>query len=159
MYTLQGKTWPTCDTFSTLGPHISLDHMYLMWSTYSNLLWVTDRFGRIPLLLRKRAPTQSTSCRLTDLRVRTQFPFQANQWSSRLKPSFCQWQATRLTRPISLACDWYVQYLLAGANQSVLNRHRQGLQPWRCRLSTYHSPIFPTSCFPFSPKGPAWSPG
>jgi hypothetical protein len=24
-----------------------------------------------------------------------------------------------------------------------------GLQPWRCWLSTYHSPTFPTSCLPF----------
>jgi hypothetical protein len=24
-----------------------------------------------------------------------------------------------------------------------------GLQPWRCRLSTYRSPTFPTSCLPF----------
>jgi hypothetical protein len=38
-------------------------------------------------------------------------------------------QATRLTGPISPACDWYVQYLLVEANPSVLNRHRRGLQP------------------------------
>jgi hypothetical protein len=31
-----------------------------------------------------------------------------------------------LTEPISLACDRYVQYLLAGANPSVLNQHRWG---------------------------------
>jgi hypothetical protein len=46
-------------------------------------------------------------------------------------------QLHQLTRPISPACDMYVQYLLAGANPSVLNRHRRGLQPWRCRLATY----------------------
>jgi hypothetical protein len=42
--------------FSTLGPRMALDHMYLTWSTYSNLSWVTDRFGWIPLLLRKMTP-------------------------------------------------------------------------------------------------------
>jgi hypothetical protein len=50
---------------------------------------------------------------------------------------------------ISPACDRYVQYLLAGANRTVINPHRWGLQPWRYRLSTYHSPTFPTSCLPF----------
>jgi hypothetical protein len=73
-------------------------------------------------------------------------------------PSIYQRPATRLTGPISPACDRYVQYLLTGANPSVLNWHRRGLQPWRCRLSIYHSPTFPTSCLHFAPKGPARSP-
>jgi hypothetical protein len=75
-----------------------------------------------------------------------------------VKPSIYQRPATRLTVPISPACDRYVQYLLVGANPSVLNRHRQGLQTWRCRLFTYHSPTFTISCLPFSPKGPTRSP-
>jgi hypothetical protein len=58
-------------------------------------------------------------------------------------------QLLQLTRPRSPVCDRYVQYLLAGANPSVLNRHRRGLQPWRCRLATYHSPTFPTNCLHF----------
>jgi hypothetical protein len=61
-------------------------------------------------------------------------------------------QLLQLTGPISLVCDRYVQFLLVGANPSVLNRHRQGLQSWRCRLTTYHSPTFPTSCLHFPPK-------
>jgi hypothetical protein len=32
--------------------------------------------------------------------------------------------ATRLTQLISPSCDQYVQYLLTGANPSILNRHR-----------------------------------
>jgi hypothetical protein len=48
----------------------------------------------------------------------------------------------RFTRPISPACDQYIQYLLAGMNTSVLNWHRRGLQPWRCPLDTSHSPTF-----------------
>jgi hypothetical protein len=56
-----------------------------------------------------------------------------------------------------LACDRYVQYLLMGANQSVLNLHRRGLHPWRCQLFIYHSPTFPTNGLHFSPKGLARS--
>jgi hypothetical protein len=52
-------------------------------------------------------------------------------------------QLSQLTEPISLACDWYVQYLLAGANPLVLNRYRWGLQPWSCRLATYPLPDLP----------------
>jgi hypothetical protein len=90
--------------------------------------------------------------------IRTQFLSQANQWSTRFKSSFYRWQATRVTEPISQACDQYVQYLLMGANLSVLNWHRQGLQPWRRRLFTYHSLTFPTDSLPFPPTGPARSP-
>jgi hypothetical protein len=74
----------------------------------------------------KVLPTQSTACQLTDPWLRTQFLFQDSHWSSDGKATLCWWQATRLTGPISLACDWYVQYFLAGANLSVLNRHRRG---------------------------------
>jgi hypothetical protein len=38
-------------------------------------------------------------------------------------------QLHQLTGPITSACDRYVQYLLAGANLSVLNQHKRGLQP------------------------------
>jgi hypothetical protein len=38
-------------------------------------------------------------------------------------------QLHHLTGPITLACDMYVQYLLTGVNPSVLNQHRQGIQP------------------------------
>jgi hypothetical protein len=56
MYTVQEKTRPTRHTLPTLSPHMAIDHMYLTWSMHSNFSWVTDRFGRITLLLRKRAP-------------------------------------------------------------------------------------------------------
>jgi hypothetical protein len=61
----------------------------------------------------------------------------------------------RFTELISLACDQYVQYLLMGVNPSVLNRHRQGLQPCRCRLSTSYSPPFPFGGPPLFPNGPS----
>jgi hypothetical protein len=62
--------------------------------------------------------------------------------------------ATRLTGLISPACNRYIQYLLTGANPSVLNRHRRGLQPWRCWLATYHSPTFPTNCLHLPLRAP-----
>jgi hypothetical protein len=67
-------------------------------------------------------------------------------------------QLHQLTGPISPACDRYVQNLLAGANRTVLNRHRRGLQPWRCRLATYLLLDHPNQLSPLSPKGPARSP-
>jgi hypothetical protein len=67
-------------------------------------------------------------------------------------------QLHQLTRPISPACDRYIQYLLVGANPLVLNRHRWGLQPWRCRLATYPLPDLPNQLSPLSPNGPARSP-
>jgi hypothetical protein len=70
-------------------------------------------------------------------RIHTQFLSQANQWRSKLKPSFCRWQATRFTGPISPVYDQYVQYFFAGANPSILNWHRRRLQPWRCQIFTY----------------------
>jgi hypothetical protein len=106
----------------------------------------------------KGLPTQSTSRRLTDPWVRTQFLSRASQWSRGRKPGSCRWPTTRLTEPISPPCDRYVQYLLAGTDPSVLNWHKRGLQPWRCWFATYHSLTFPTSCLHFPPKGPARSP-
>jgi hypothetical protein len=51
-----------------------------------------------------------------------------------------------------------IQYLLAEANRTVLNRYRRGLQTWRCRLATYPLPDHPSQLFPLSPSGPARSP-
>jgi hypothetical protein len=31
-------------------------------------------------------------------------------------------------------CNRYIQFLLTKTNPSVFNRHRQGLQPWRCHF-------------------------
>jgi hypothetical protein len=68
------------------------------------------------------------------------------QWT---KPNIHQQQATGYTRPISPACDRYVQYLLMGANRTVLNRHMRGYNLEGARLPHTHSPTFPTSCLPF----------
>jgi hypothetical protein len=58
-------------------------------------------------------------------------------------------QLHQLTGPISPTCDRYVQYLLVGANPSVLNRHRRGYNLRGAGLPHTHSPTFPTSCLRF----------
>jgi hypothetical protein len=106
----------------------------------------------------KGLPTQSTARQLTDPWVRTQLLSQTSQWSRGHKPSSWRWSTTRFTGPISPACDRYVQYLLMGANQTVLNRHRRRLQPWRCWLATYPLPNLPNQLSPLSPSGLTRSP-
>jgi hypothetical protein len=105
---------------------------------------VLNRFEHIHYPREEELPTQSTIRWLTGSRVHTQLLSHNSKWSSGEKTSFCWQPTTRLTGPISPACDWYVQYLLAEDNPSVLNRHRHGLQPWRCRLFTSHFLTFPT---------------
>jgi hypothetical protein len=115
---------------------------------------VVNRFERVHCPWEEGLPTQSTARRLTDPWVRTQLLSHNSQWNSGEKSSFCWHSTTRLTGHISPACDRYVQYLLVRANPSVLNWHRRGLQPWRCRLATYHSPVFPTSSLHFPLRAP-----
>jgi hypothetical protein len=83
-------------------------------------------------------------------RSATQFLSQHNHWSSNESQASIDHRLYRFTRHISPACDQYIQYLLMRANPSVLNRHKRGLQPWRCRLFTSHSPPFPTDGPPLS---------
>jgi hypothetical protein len=151
MYTLQGRTWSTRHTLFTLGLRMALDHMYLTWSAYSNLSWDVNRVGRMHCSREKVLLTPPLSP--------TEWPTRPTLVSLPTQPlkqcaSTCWWQANRLTGPISPACDRYTQYLLTGANPSALNWHRQGLQPWRCRLGTSHSPTFPTDGPPLSTQGP-----
>jgi hypothetical protein len=75
----------------------------------------------------------------------------------RLSQTSIDEHAARLTGPISPACDQYVQYLLTGANPSVVNRHRRELHPCMCRFSnTTPRPSQPTVLH-FPPNGPAQS--
>jgi hypothetical protein len=81
------------------------------------------------LLPRKRAPDtiSSTSAdRSVGLYLVSLLSQPMKQWR---KTNIHQQEATRFTGPISPACDRYVQYLLMGANRTVLNRHRRRLQP------------------------------
>jgi hypothetical protein len=119
-----------------------------------NFSWVINRVGQSHCSWEKGLSRQSTSRRLTDPWVHTQFLSRANQWSNGESQNIYQQQATRLIGPISHACDRYVQYLLAGTNPSVLNRHRRGYNLGGAGLSHIHSPTFPTSCLHFPLRAP-----
>jgi hypothetical protein len=93
----------------------------------------------------KRLSAQSIAHRLTDPWVRTQLLSWASQWRRGHKPSSWRWPTTRFTGPISSSCDWYIQYLLMGANRTVPNRHRWGYNHGGPSLPDTHSPTFPTS--------------
>jgi hypothetical protein len=144
MYTLQGKTWPTRHVRFPRQPMYARCTLPVggprTWQPFTS----HQQSWAGPLLSKKKAPDTIHS-KPTDRSV-SPYPV-----------SLYRWQVTRLTGPISPACDRYVQYLLVRANPLVLNRHRQGLQPWMCRLSTYYFSTFPTSCLPFPPKGPSRS--
>jgi hypothetical protein len=158
MYTLQGKTRPTCHTFFMLSPRMAHNHTYLTRSAYSNLSYSCQQIWTDPLHLRRRA--LDTIHSTTAIRSAGPYPASLPQQpkSSGEKSSSCWQPTTRLIGPISPACDRYVQYLLAGANRTVLNRHRQWLQPWRCQLVTYLLPDLPNQLSLLSPSDPAQSP-
>jgi hypothetical protein len=141
------------DQYDTYASHASLRmsgvRFLRAFPVRGNLLRSLQQRWTEPLLSRKRAPDTILARRLTDPRVHTQFLSWASHWSSGGKTTLCRQPATRLTGLISPTCDRYVQYLHTGANPSVLNRLRWGLQPCRCQLAIYHSPTFPTSCLTF----------
>jgi hypothetical protein len=154
MYTLQGKTWSIRHTLSTLNPRRVPDHTSHVVHVGILLL--------VPMRI-KHTPTPEKSLsdqRQTDSTVvfgHLILPPSWQPWSrgERFWPSGYIATSTYWTHvPV---CDGYIQCLLTGANPSVLNWHRRGLQPWRCRLSTYHSLFFPTDDLHFPPKGPAQS--
>jgi hypothetical protein len=157
MYTMQGKIRPIRHTFSTLSPRMLYDHTYLTRSTYSNLSYSHQQIWIDPLHSRRRAPDSIHS--RTDIRSVGPYPASLPQQpkSSGEKSSSCWQPTTRLTGLISLASDRYIQYLLSGANRTVLNWHRHGLQSWRCCLATYPLPDLPDQLSPLSPSGPARS--
>jgi hypothetical protein len=147
MYTLQGKTRPTRHVrFPRQSPYVATFHEP---STESSRATAPKKRGSRYNPKHAGWPTRGSV---------PSFSPKPNNEVVGAKTSIYRRQSTRLTGPISPACDRYIQYLLVGANPSVLNRHGRGLQPWRCRLSTYHSPTFPTSYLPFPPKGPTRSP-
>jgi hypothetical protein len=158
MYTLQGKIRPTCHMASTLSLCMVQGHMYLTRSMHSNPPRDTDGVGQSHCSREKGLLTQSTTHWLTDPWGPYLVSLLSQPMKQWRKPNICRRQATRLTGPISPTCDRYVQYLLTGVNPSVLNWHRQGLQPWRYRFYTYPLPYLPNQLSPLSPKGPTLSP-
>jgi hypothetical protein len=130
-----GENWPTYYTYPTLSPRMVPDHTYLTWSIYLNGFTTHDKKGFWPnpqhddWLVRRSIPNFS--------------PITANEAVGKRQVSVDNRLLAR-TGPICLACDRYVQYLLTGDKLSVLNRYMWGLQSWRGRLFTSHSPTFPT---------------
>jgi hypothetical protein len=97
MYTIQGKTQPARHMLSTLSPCMAIDHTYLTWSTYSNLLRNREHIWINPLPWEEGLLTQFTARRLIDPQIRTQLLSHNTQWSSGKKSSFCWQLTTRLT--------------------------------------------------------------
>jgi hypothetical protein len=101
MYTQQGKTRLTHHTLSTFGPRMTLDHTYLMWSTYSNLLWIHQQICTDPLPPRRRAPNtmhNSTSIWSAGPYLASLPQQPMGQWE---KTSFYWQPGNKLIRPIS----------------------------------------------------------
>jgi hypothetical protein len=149
MYTLHGKPDQHATHFSRsvhVWPSIICISRDLCIATFHELSTGLDECPAPE----KKCSRLHLSARLSGPWDPPQFLSQYNHWSNALKPNTCWWHATRLTGPISLVCDQYVQYLLTRANSSVLNRHRRGPQPCRCQFATSHSPTFPTDGPPLS---------
>jgi hypothetical protein len=115
-----------------------------------NLSRVIDRVEQSHCSWEEGLPTQSTArCWPIHGSVPSFSPEPANE-AVGAKPSIYRWPATRLIGPITPVCDRYVQYLLVGANRTVLNRHRWGYnlrdagfprttpQPFRPAVSPFH---------------------
>jgi hypothetical protein len=94
-----------------------------------NLSRVIDRVEQAHCSREEGLPTQSIARRWPIRGSVPSFSHEPTNEAVEAKPSIYQRPTTRLTGPISPVCDWYVQYLLAGANRTVLNRHRRGIQP------------------------------
>jgi hypothetical protein len=123
-----------------------------------NLSRVIDRVEQAHCSREEGLLTQSTSRHwLIRGSVPSFSPEPANE-AVGAKPSIYQWPTTRLTGPISPVCDRYVQYLLAGANRTVLNRHRRGATT--LEVLAFHVPLpdLLHQLSPLSPSGPARSP-
>jgi hypothetical protein len=127
-------------------------HVYPVYASYGRSLYVATfhtvvtRFEQIHCTREEVLLTQSTARWSSDPWVRTQLLSHNSQWSSGEKSSFCWQPTTRLTRPISPACDRYVQYLLTGANKWSLIHIGGGYNLGGTGLPRTHSPTFPTSC-------------
>jgi hypothetical protein len=153
MSTLQGKTRPTqhvcfpCQ--STYARCIIPACSPRTWQPFmSHRQSLTES-----LFLRKRAPNTTHSTPADQSVGPYPVSLQSQPIKQWRKPNICQQQATRLTGPISLACDQYVQYLLTGTNPSFLNGHRWRLPHRNLRIVTTLSSPFPSE---YSTDPPIW---
>jgi hypothetical protein len=157
IYTLQEKP-NTHDTYaSCTDPHTPLIHFLRAVPICGNLSRWPNRLRQIHCSREKVLPTPPLSP--------TEWPAGPTSVSLpnttieavSLNQTFVNEQATRLTDPISPACDQYVQYLLAGANRSVHNWLRRGLQPWKCRFPHLTPRPSQLTVLHFQPKNHDWS--
>jgi hypothetical protein len=86
-------------------------------------------FEHIHCTREKGLLTQSTARRPSDSWVRTQLLSHNSQRAVGKSQAPVDNRLLGLSGLYHRACDRYVQYLLAGANRTVLNRHMRGLQP------------------------------
>jgi hypothetical protein len=157
MYTLQGKTWPTryvcfpCQ--SMYAPHTLPVGSPRTWQPFtSHQQHWTDHTAP-----EKKGSWHNPQPDRVIRRSATQFLSQDNHWSSNESQAYVDNMLHWFTDTIIPACDRYVHYLLTGANPSVLNQHKWGLQPWRYWHARTHSLTFLTDGLPFSPSSPARS--
>jgi hypothetical protein len=127
----QHTTYASYTSLSTLGVRF-----LRVVTVRGNLSWVIDRVEQAHCSREEGLPTQSTRHRWSIRGSVPSFSPDPADEPVGAKPNIYQQPVTRLTGPISPVCDRYVQYLLMGANRTVLNRHKRGLQPWRCWLFT-----------------------
>jgi hypothetical protein len=124
-----GETRPTRHTHPTLSPLMVPDHTYCPRSIHSNLScshqqsWAGHYYEKKGSWHNPQHVGRPIHGYVPCFSPKTTIEVVG------AKPIFYWRPATRLTGPISLACDRYAQYLLMGAIPSVLNRHRRGLQP------------------------------
>jgi hypothetical protein len=119
-----------------------------------NLSQAIISIGRTLLLLRKMAP--DTTLRPAEWSIGPPPSFSPNtsiEAVMKVKHLLMN-KLHQFTGPITLACDWYVQYSLTSTNPSVLNRHRQGLPHRNLGIATTLSPLIPSECFTSPPKWP-----
>jgi hypothetical protein len=139
------------DTYAfCASPHTP--HILFLWEVHvhGNLSLAINSIGRTLLLLRKRAPDTIPS-------------MPANRSIGPPPSSSPKTIIEAVIKAKHMLTTCYIgllgsqhqhgsvrSILVHGVNPSVLNRHRRGLQPWRCRLTTSHSPMFPIDDPPLS---------
>jgi hypothetical protein len=156
MYTLEGKTWPThhvCFPLQSTQPSVH----------FLRAVPVRDNLSLAPTKL-KQAPTPERSI---DNQIQTDPTIVLGGLI--LPPMWQPWSRGERFLPngyTTTSAYWdhitnmqLVRSILAhGVNPSILNQHRRGLQPLRCRLATYPLPDLPNQLSPLSPNGSARSP-
>jgi hypothetical protein len=126
MYTLQEKTWSIRYTLFTLHPHRVPAHTSHVVHV-SNLSLVHTRSKQAPTPERNLGNQKQTgSAVVLGCLI---LPPTRQPWSRGENVRRSGYTATSTYWAHIPAYDQYVQYLLAGANPSILNRYRWGLQP------------------------------